>query len=634
MMSSYETYFNILPSDLCAASNFRHLYLFLASSETLLSLCTSGLALTLSVAMYTHQHFIERHTNNHPFVQATTFLVAGVTLAIKSAILAALTWAIALNDAEIFVACTEEDLLQESDSGLDTKPSSSPPPPAYSWRDQSTSIPGPYTCDSHRDKSLYSSVHRIAISSHRQRHMSVAHDPTEKARKCFQRRQACLYRQRNMLAPFPIIQLLCGAISMVFWFSIDDSSTGEGDGGSVKDLLESQMPSLHLFNGYLILWTVCLVHSPFFLLVSTWHFARVDWQMQILAVHQFLNRSDERSKHDDSDAEDCWRSNKTRSVCPCCHRKKTKSLVRQKDKIRNSRTLQRALRKADQLNGTDAVLDLDEESSCTTLSSEQASQIHKRDNRIAALSALTRQRVVEDAEVMIAERRVGRRRRRKSSVDSITQMHRSHLPYSVPVSPDSLSFIMTGSGSNRQTYICNLYDEQRRESGSLDNVGDFRLFTTIGRKMSKDSTSSSSEQHASAHASRNSIFEFDMIQNPRPASIADVPILKPIIRSNDHGGVGGGGSSSKKDNSTKTKHVSFPAQAGVDVDAVPSGQRALNSIDSVRYTNMMTPMTAISEESSGASSFGSVLLQTPQRAVLLPAPRSAQAEMVRFDRVQ
>lgn len=223
-MSASQLYFNLLPSDLCAASNFRHVFILFACSETLLSSASAGLALTLSVAMYTHQSFIRLHTGFHPFLQASILMVSAVSLLFKTLFLVALVTAIMLNDGEIFVACAQEDVEQlmqnvEADEKKEgAKPTEGGPkarPP----------IPGPYSCGS-GNNCLYRAASTIALVSHA--YTRPLQNPTEVARRCFKRRQACLLRLRHMITCYPVFQLLFGIVSITFWFSSTDSHSVSG----------------------------------------------------------------------------------------------------------------------------------------------------------------------------------------------------------------------------------------------------------------------------------------------------------------------------------------------------------------------------------------------------------------------
>jgi hypothetical protein len=53
----------------------------------------------------------------------------------------------------------------------------------------------------------------------------------------------------------------------------------------------TQAPSNLVFLLYLISWSIDLLVTPFFLLIATWHYSRVDWQIQILAAQETMDRN-------------------------------------------------------------------------------------------------------------------------------------------------------------------------------------------------------------------------------------------------------------------------------------------------------------------------------------------------------
>lgn len=375
MMSTTQLYFNLLPSDLCAASNFRHAFIWLASIEFILSSASAGLSLTLSIAIYTHQKFIRFHTSFHPFLQASVFLTFSICLIFKVISLAGLTLAILLNDGEIFITCAQEDIdeLMKSDeykffNHAEATVYNTEEQSAFQrgllMSDQMTLMPGPYSCGTDR-RCLYRAASNLAIKSAEtlssRPPVAIAlrgsppqdmyTNPTEVARRCFSRRQACLHRLRHIMAVYPVLQLLFGVASTAFWFSSDDIHPDP----VMKAFYLSQLPSLRLFNSYLALWAIGLISIMLFLLIATWHYARVDWQMQVLAVHHVLNLSQQNREYDDEYDEDTGmchahrgRSKKT-ECCPSCRKRERSRKQKQKDRIRDSYSLRKAVKKEEKI---------------------------------------------------------------------------------------------------------------------------------------------------------------------------------------------------------------------------------------------------------------------------------------------
>ncbi|PWN33413.1 uncharacterized protein FA14DRAFT_190563 [Meira miltonrushii] len=374
MMSTTQLYFNLLPSDLCAASNFRHAFIWLASIELILSSASAGLSLTLSIAIYTHQKFIRFHTSFHPFLQASVFLTFSICLFFKAISIAGLTLAILLNDGEIFITCAQEDIdeLMKSDeykffNHAEATVYNTEEQSAFQRgllvSDQMTLMPGPYSCGTDR-RCLYRAASNLAIKSAEtlssRPPVAIAlrgsppqdmyTNPTEVARRCFSRRQACLHRLRHIMAVYPILQLLFGVASTAFWFSSDDIHPDP----VMKAFYLSQLPSLRLFNSYLALWAIGLISIMLFLLIATWHYARVDWQMQVLAVHHVLNLSQQNREYDTYDEDTGMRHTHRARVtktecCPSCRKRERSRKQKQKDRIRDSYSLRKAVKKEEKI---------------------------------------------------------------------------------------------------------------------------------------------------------------------------------------------------------------------------------------------------------------------------------------------
>jgi hypothetical protein len=167
-MSSNELSYHLLPADRYANTNFRHAFFGLAMVETLLTVFSACLCLALSIAIYTRQPFILLHTSFHPFIQASIFMTASVAQLIKLVTLVICTIRILLNDGEIFTSSAKIDIrpnLQEQQG----------------------------------EKS-----------------------PNEIARRCFQKRQLYIRQLRAVIKLYPLIQLLCGSLSLAFWCTSDE----------------------------------------------------------------------------------------------------------------------------------------------------------------------------------------------------------------------------------------------------------------------------------------------------------------------------------------------------------------------------------------------------------------------------
>lgn len=58
-----------------------------------------------------------------------------------------------------------------------------------------------------------------------------------------------------------------------------------------QQLKRTQGPSNVTFLIYLVTWSIDLLVTPLFLLIATWHYSRVDWQMQLLAAQETMEQS-------------------------------------------------------------------------------------------------------------------------------------------------------------------------------------------------------------------------------------------------------------------------------------------------------------------------------------------------------
>lgn len=167
-MSSNELSYHLLPADRYANTNFRHAFFGLSIIETLLTSISTSLCMILSICIYTRQPFIYLHTSFHPFIQASIFLIASISQLIKLITLIFCTIKILLNDGEIFLASAKIDIRPtlQQDQG---------------------------------EKS-----------------------PNDIARKCFKKRQTHFRRLRKIIKFYPLIQLLCGSMSLAFWCTSDE----------------------------------------------------------------------------------------------------------------------------------------------------------------------------------------------------------------------------------------------------------------------------------------------------------------------------------------------------------------------------------------------------------------------------
>ena len=167
-MSSVQLSYNLLPADRCANTNFRHTFFSLAVVETILTGMSTALCSILSICIYTRQPFIFLHTSFHPFIQASIFMTAAVSQLIKLISLVYCTVRIIINDGEIFIASARVDV-------------------------------------------------RPALERER-----GEKNPNERARRCFKKRQEHVKRLRKIVRFYPLIQLLCGSLSLAFWCTSDE----------------------------------------------------------------------------------------------------------------------------------------------------------------------------------------------------------------------------------------------------------------------------------------------------------------------------------------------------------------------------------------------------------------------------
>jgi hypothetical protein len=167
-MSSNELSYHLLPADRYANTNFRHAFFGLAILEILLTGCNASLCMTLAVCIYTRQPFIFLHTSFHPFIQASIFMTASITQLFKLLMLVFCTTMVLLYDGEIFLSSAKINIqpVLEQDQG---------------------------------EKS-----------------------PNEVARRSFKNRQTHIRRLRKVIKFYPLIQLLCGSLSLAFWCTSEE----------------------------------------------------------------------------------------------------------------------------------------------------------------------------------------------------------------------------------------------------------------------------------------------------------------------------------------------------------------------------------------------------------------------------
>lgn len=166
-MSTHLSY-NLLPAHRCANNNFRRSFLILTVIELLLTTCSTITCLILSICIYARRPFIILHTTFHPLIQASIFLTAAITQLFKLISLLYCGVMIVYCDGEIFLA----------NARLETSPS----------LEQLQSI----------------------------------NSPNDVARRCFTRRQLLLKRLRKIIGFYPIMQLLCGTLTLAFWCSNEE----------------------------------------------------------------------------------------------------------------------------------------------------------------------------------------------------------------------------------------------------------------------------------------------------------------------------------------------------------------------------------------------------------------------------
>lgn len=167
-MSSNQLLYNLLPADKFANTNFRHTFLTLSILEMLLTSCNATLCMLLSIYIYTRQAFILLHTSFHPFLQASIFMTTSITQFIKLSILLYCMLKIILNDGEIFTACA----IVEIQPNLEA--------------------------------------------------IQVEKSPNDVARKSFKNRQRHVNRLRRVIKLYPLLQLICGSLSLALWCTSDE----------------------------------------------------------------------------------------------------------------------------------------------------------------------------------------------------------------------------------------------------------------------------------------------------------------------------------------------------------------------------------------------------------------------------
>jgi hypothetical protein len=170
-MSSNQLSYNLLPADKFANTNFRHLFLTLSFLEALLTSCNATLCMLLSIYIYTRQPFILLHTSFHPFIQASIFLTASIAQYFKLLTLLFCTIKIILDDGEIFTACAQIEIQPTLEM------------------------------------------------------VQVEKSPNDVARKCFKSRQRQVNFLLSVVRVYPLIQLLCGSLSLAFWCTSDERHT-------------------------------------------------------------------------------------------------------------------------------------------------------------------------------------------------------------------------------------------------------------------------------------------------------------------------------------------------------------------------------------------------------------------------
>jgi hypothetical protein len=292
-MSSNELSYNLLPADRFANTNFRHLFLTLGFLEALLTSCNATLCMLLSIYIYTRQPFILLHTSFHPFIQASIFLIASVAQYIKLLTLFFCIIKIILDDGEIFTACAQVELRPSLEM------------------------------------------------------IQVEKSPNHIARKCFKSRQRYVKNLRSVVRLYPLIQLLCGSLSLAFWCTSDERHTVSlyslANQPNVADILhptiqvtpvyyrllqQTQGPSNIIFVCYLTTWCIDLVLTPLFCLITTWHYARVDWQIQLLAAQETMDYHlsfPNRGRRRDRDGEHSSKGRRTTRATTAAPKKKKKS---------------------------------------------------------------------------------------------------------------------------------------------------------------------------------------------------------------------------------------------------------------------------------------------------------------------
>lgn len=163
-----------------------------------------------------------------------------------------------------------------------------------------------------------------------------------------------------------------------------------------------------------------MLHTPLFLLIATWHYARVDWQMQVLAVYHVLNVSGGGHAAETGKRHDRRPTSRTEmDPCPTCQQRMRKRTQRKKDRVRDSSMLRRALAKEERRHAN-AMDDL-----TANRSAFEARQGH----RVAALASLLRTQHADPG------------------LTGGEDVHRHRPPFNMPVSPTSLSFILGGSSA-------------------------------------------------------------------------------------------------------------------------------------------------------------------------------------------
>lgn len=281
--SFHQMVLTLLPSHICAASSFRHTFIWTGLVETSLTLTNCCLDGLLSVSTFTTSFPVQ--TSFHPYWQASIFFISFVSYLIKLIALIGFGTAVIINDGEIFCASAQEEAYEQSrnmNSKIGSKNNNWHGKTKLNRRNISISGLSAFAPFSLKEKQKIRSRSAADPRSSKAQKQSNR-KPEVVARKCFVRRQGCLNKLLHSLAAYPVIQLITGSASVSFWFS------GNNVQMPAFKLSHITVSPQQIFNCHIALGTLDLLHTVLFLLVATWHYARVDWKMQTLAANRILS---------------------------------------------------------------------------------------------------------------------------------------------------------------------------------------------------------------------------------------------------------------------------------------------------------------------------------------------------------